>query len=155
MREMTACFTGHRSIPLMQRGTVRKKLEKTVRELIGKGYRYFGAGGALGFDTMAADVILRLRNEFPDIMLILVLPCKTQADRWSEKDRKIYEKQKAAADKVIYVSETYYNGCMLVRNRRLVDNSSVCVAYLTHAGGGTAYTVRYAEKSGVPVISIA
>ena len=64
------------------------------------------------------------------------------------------EKQKAAADKVIYVSETYYNGCMLVRNRRLVDNSSVCVAYLTHAGGGTAYTVRYAEKSGVPVISI-
>ena len=155
MREMTACFTGHRSIPLMQRGTVRKKLEKTVRELIGKGYRYFGAGGALGFDTMAADVILRLRNEFPDIRLILVLPCKTQADRWSEKDRKIYEKQKAAADKVIYVSETYYNGCMLVRNRRLVDNSSVCVAYLTHAGGGTAYTVRYAEKSGVPVISIA
>lgn len=155
MREMTACFTGHRSIPLMQRGTVRKKLEKTVRELIGKGYRYFGAGGALGFDTMAADVILRLRNEFPDIKLILVLPCKTQADRWSEKDRKIYEKQKAAADKVIYVSETYYNGCMLVRNRRLVDNSSVCVAYLTHAGGGTAYTVRYAEKSGVPVISIA
>ena len=155
MREMTACFTGHRSIPLMQRGTVRKKLEKTVRGLIGKGYRYFGAGGALGFDTMAADVILRLRNEFPDIKLILVLPCKTQVDRWSEKDRKIYEKQKAAADKVIYVSETYYNGCMLVRNRRLVDNSSVCVAYLTHAGGGTAYTVRYAEKSGVPVISIA
>lgn len=155
MREMTACFTGHRSIPLMQRGTVRKKLEKTVRGLIAEGYRYFGAGGALGFDTMAADVILRLRNEFPDIKLILVLPCKTQAARWSEKDREIYEKQKAAADKVVYVAEAYYNGCMLVRNRRLVDNSSVCVAYLTHAGGGTAYTVSYAKQSGVPVISIA
>lgn len=154
MREMTACFTGHRFVPLIQRAGIRKKLEKTVRELIAQGYRYFGAGGALGFDTMAADAVLRLRREFPDIKLILVLPCKTQADCWSARDREIYEKQKAAADKVVYVAEQYYNGCMLVRNRRLVDNSSVCVAYQTHASGGTAYTVQYAKQSGVPVISI-
>ena len=155
MREMTACFTGHRSIPLIQRAAVRRRLEKTVRDLIAKGYRYFAAGGALGFDTMAADTVLRLRREFPEIKLILVLPCKTQAARWSERDREIYEKQKAAADKVVYVAEQYYNGCMLVRNRRLVDNSSVCVAYMTHTGGGTAYTVNYAGRSGVPVISVA
>ena len=34
---------------------------------IEQGYRYFGAGGALGFDTLAAQTVLELRSEYPDI----------------------------------------------------------------------------------------
>ena len=34
----------------------------------------------------------------------------------------------------------------------LVDNSNVCVCYLTEDTGGTAYTVNYAIKSGLKVI---
>lgn len=44
---------------------------------------------------------------------------------------------------------------MAKRNRHLVDNSSVCVAYLTQSGGGTAYTVEYANKHGLKIINIA
>ena len=40
------------------------------------------------------------------------------------------------------------------RNRHLVDHSGVCVAYLTESRGGTAYTVDYARKNGVPVINL-
>ena len=112
MREMTACFTGHRSVPLMQRGTVRKKLEKTVRGLIGKGYRYFGAGGALGFDTLAAQSVLRLRERYPQIQLILVLPCLNQTRGWPQADIDTYEEIKRCADKVTYTSEHYFQGCM-------------------------------------------
>lgn len=43
----------------------------------------------------------------------------------------------------------------MAKNRHLVDNSSVCVAYLTRSGGGTAYTVEYAKKHGLKVINIA
>lgn len=31
----------------------------------------------------------------------------------------------------------------------------LCVAYLTQSGGGTAYTVEYANKHGLKVINIA
>lgn len=55
-------------------------------ESIENGYRYFGEGGALGFDTVAALTVLELKSVYPDIKLILVLPCKKQTRGWSETD---------------------------------------------------------------------
>lgn len=130
-------------------------LRVTIRTLIQNGYQYFGAGGALGFDTMAAQMVLSLKSEFPNIKLILVLPCKNQTDRWRENDRAIYEEIKAQADKVVYITESYTSDCMMRRNRHLVDYSSVCVCYLTRKQGGTAYTVDYAHHKGVRVINLA
>ena len=56
---------------------------------------------------------------------------------------------------MVYTSQAYTAGCMHKRNRHLVDNSSVCVCYLTKDSGGTAYTVRYARKRGLEVINLA
>lgn len=50
----TACFTGHRELPAEYLPEISKHLEDTLVTLIEQGYRYFGAGGALGFDTLAA-----------------------------------------------------------------------------------------------------
>lgn len=74
---------------------------------------------------------------------------------WKAKDITIYEKIKQQADKVVYTSKEYTRGCMHKRNRHLVDNSSICVTYLTEQSGGTAYTVDYAIKHGLTVINIA
>lgn len=154
MREKTCCFTGHRRIPADERAQLTAKLEQTLIELIHDGVRYFGAGGALGFDTLAAQTVLKLREKYPHIRLILVLPCRTQTHGWSDKDIRIYEAIKATADKVTYTSEEYTWDCMHKRNRHLVDNSSVCVSYLTKNTGGTAYTVNYARKKYVRIINL-
>ena len=124
-------------------------------EAIEQGYRYFGAGGALGFDTLAAQTVLELRSEYPDIKLILVLPCENQARGWKQADIEEYERVKAAADKVVYTSKDYFNDCMHKRNRHLVDNSSLCICYLTEQSGGTAYTVNYAQSQGLIIINVA
>ena len=68
---------------------------------------------------------------------------------------KIYESIKEQADKVVYTSEEYTRGCMHKRNRHLVDNSSVCICYLTESTGGTAYTVNYAKEKGLMTINVA
>ena len=153
-REETCCFTGHRKIPEEEREQLARRLEATVEELIRAGVRYFVAGGALGFDTLAAQTILKLRTQYSQVKLILVLPCETQTRGWPEEDVRIYEEIKKAADKVRYTSVEYTRGCMHKRNRHLVDHSGVCVAYLTESRGGTAYTVDYARKNGVPVINL-
>lgn len=62
---------------------------------------------------------------------------------------------KERADKVVYVSQIYTKGCMHKRNRYLVDNSSVCVCYLTENKGGTAYTVNYASSKDKMIINVA
>ena len=155
MREKTVCFTGHRRLPLLKLHAIKKRLYDELNRLIEEGYCYFGAGGALGFDTLAAQTVLSLKQEHPNIKLILVLPCLSQADCWSEKDKAIYEDIKAQADKVVYTSQEYTRGCMFKRNRHLVDGSSVCVCYLTEETGGTAYTVEYAQKNNLRVINVA
>lgn len=155
MKDKTVCFTGHREIPLLKAGTIKRRLKKTLEDLIEIGYCYFGAGGALGFDTLAAQMVLELKAKYPQIRLILVLPCLSQADGWSDKDKAVYEDIKKRADKVVYTAQEYFKGCMHKRNRHLVDNSSVCICYLTRRTGGTAYTVDYADKNGLQVINIA
>lgn len=127
-------------------------MDETIRELIGEGFRYFGAGGALGFDTLAAETVLALRREFPEIRLIMVLPCRDQTRGWRENDIARYERIRAAADKVVYTSDEYAPGFMHKRNRHLVDYSAVCVAYCTRSTGGSAYTLNYAQKCGRRVI---
>lgn len=155
IKNKTVCFTGHRIIPVKDQEKLELYLKQILIELIEKGYCYFGAGGALGFDTVAALIVLRLKEIYTHIRLILVLPCKSQANSWKEKDKQVYEWIKSQADKVVYTSGDYTKGCMHKRNRHLVDNSSVCVCYLTESKGGTYYTVGYARSKNCKVINTA
>lgn len=155
MREITCCFTGHRELPVWGRKQLAAKLEATITGLIDRGIIFYGAGGARGFDTLAAQTVLKLKPNYPSIKLILVLPCLTQTRGWRPEDIAEYERIKAQADKVVYTAQDYSKGCMHKRNRHLVDNSSVCVCYLTKDSGGTAYTVDYAEKKGLEIINLA
>ncbi len=154
MRSKTCCFTGHRQIPPDKRTEIADRLEHIIVNLYQRGVRYYGAGGALGFDTLAAQTIIRLRESCPGMKLILVLPCLTQTRGWRPEDVTEYERIKAQADKVVYMAQQYTIGCMHKRNRHLVDHSSICVCYLTEDSGGTAYTVRYAKKQGLEIINI-
>ena len=71
-----------------------------------------------------------------------------------EKNRLLYGTQRNT-DKISYTSEHYHKSCIFVRNRRLVDYSNYCIAYLNQDKGGTAYTVNYALQNGLEVINIA
>ena len=154
LKKYTCCFTGHRYISSDRKADIRNQLKVAIERAIQNGYRFFRAGGALGFDTMAAQTVLELKLQYPQIRLILVLPCVDQTAGWKQSDIDEYEHIKALADKVIYTSKAYYSGCMFKRNRHLVNNSSLCICYLTRQTGGTAYTVRYAESKGVTVLNL-
>lgn len=154
-RRHTCCFTGHRSIE------VGNDFEPRLIEFINLLYTKYGvdtfvAGGAMGFDTMAATAVLRAKkvHNIP-IRLLLILPCPNQGERYSLYDRFFYDLAKVRADYIEYVSDHYYNGCMHRRNRRMVELSALCVCYLTQDTGGTKYTVDYATKCGLKVINLA
>ncbi|MGM9599438.1 MAG: SLOG family protein [Faecousia sp.] len=155
LRAQTCCFPGHRKLPNEELCAIAERLEKEIVKSIKAGYKFFGAGGALGFDTMAAQKVIELKKCYPDIKLILVLPCLSQTRGWKHEDIEIYEDIKSKADKIVYTSKEYTPYCMLKRNRHLVDYSTKCICYLTENKGGTAYTIDYARKQNVSVINIA
>ena len=151
----SCCFTGHRNIPQRKSRQIQERLRNEIVTAIQDGYTFFYAGGAIGFDTMAAQTILELKEQYPYIKLILALPCKSQADYWKQEDKDEYERIIKAADNVVWTSEKYTSDCMFKRNRYLVDHSSLCICYLTRQTGGTAYTVNYARNKGIEIINIA
>lgn len=121
-------------------------LDRIVDELILSGVTDFYTGGALGFDTLAAEAVLRAREKNPHIRLIVAVPCKEQDTRWKEKDRARYHGILSHADWVETLAEQYDEGCMMRRNRFMVDRCGHCVFYLTQKRSGTYRTVAYAME---------
>ena len=152
---MKACFTGHRYLPSHLKDSIVSQIRASVIQSRMNGYDTFYCGGALGFATRAALEVIRLKKDYPDLKLCMVIPCKNQAARWTQKDRMLYEQILDKADETHVLSPIYYSGCMQVRNKYMVDHSSLCICYLTSFHGGTASTVRYADYRGLDIINLA
>ena len=151
-KAQTCCFTGHRRLPNDRLKSIIKHLEEAVDALIAQGVTDFISGGALGFDQLAAMLILKKRAQGHRVRLILALPCKDQDRHWAEEQKEVYRHLQNEADEIIYVSESYFEGCMQKRNRYMVDRSAYCVCALLHSGGGTAQTVAYARQKGLEIL---
>lgn len=154
-RKITACFTGHREISDGQEEKISAVLDNIIEMLYRNGVIYYGAGGACGFDMLAEKAVLRARERHSEIKLILVLPCKDHDKYWSIENKNEFDRILKKADKVVYIGEYYRQGCMFERNRRLVNFSGFCIAYLIKKQGGTAYTVDYASQNGLYIINTA
>lgn len=154
-RLKVACFSGHRKLP-QDCTELRKSLEKVIISLIEQGVVFFGNGGAVGFDALAATTVLKLKEDYPHIRLVMVLPCppEQQSLKWNDEQKKRYYKILEQADKVRILSPQYTNSCMLDRNRHMVDNSAYLICYLREQHGGTFYTVNYAEKQGLNILRL-
>ncbi len=152
--EKICCFTGHRNIPKEIEEELFCELYSTIDTLSCEGYTIFRAGGAVGFDRMAADAVLALRQKNPQIKLHIYVPCIDQNKFFSEDENEYYMAQIKAADKIFCISKSYRKGCMLERNRAMVNGADACVAYVRRESGGSAYTVKYAKEQNCRVISL-
>ena len=155
MREVSCCFTGHRKIPAFLETDLQKILLLTIDNLYLRGIRRFYTGGAKGFDCLAAEAVLSYRESRHDAALVVVVPHAGQSSGWDKADILRYERINENADEVICLAERYFRGCMQNRNRYMADRSSVCVCFLTERKGGTAYTVKYAQKRGLEISNLA
>lgn len=152
----TAFFTGHRILSKTEMNDLPDLLYHCISSAYESGYRRFYSGCALGFDTLAAFETVRLRNHFPDVKLILAIPCENQSARWNDADKETYRRIVRMADDRVILSPAYYKGAMMVRNRYMADRSSLCICFLRNMRGGTASTVRYALiQNRIRIINLA
>lgn len=153
----SACFTGHRNISRDITG-LKRMLYDTLENYI-KNYRLtdFYAGGAVGWDTLSAITVLKLKKIYPDIRLHLILPCSNeeQTKKWTTQQQSIFYNILALADSAEYTSQHYYNGCMKIRNARLVEYADICFCYFKpdNKYSGTAQTVNMAKEKHIDIIN--
>lgn len=163
MTETTCAFTGHRpkSFPWKYNEAaadcvlLKEVLVAQIKALADRGVTDFLSGMAQGADLWCANIVLGLRKKNPTLKLHCILPCEGQDSKWTALTQERYRSILAQANEVVYISQTYRSGCMLERNRYMVDRASVLLAVYNGAyRNGTGMTVRYAQRLKREVIII-
>jgi uncharacterized phage-like protein YoqJ len=131
------------------------RMHNEISTLIDNGITEFQSGMALGVDIWSAEIVLGLRDRGKPVKLKCVLPCESQADKWSVGDRERYFTILEKADDEHYISWHYTETCMRERNTYLVDHANVVAAvYDGKPQGSTAQIVCYAHKQGKSILII-
>ena len=144
----TACFTGHRKMPDYILPRLNNAVMLEIKRLYTTEHVYkFIVGGATGFDTMVLFELIKLKRKYKNIFITLALPYLPENGHYSGLDKHVNIN--------LVNNGQYFNGCMQIRNRFMVDHSNICIAYLVNNTGGTAYTVNYAYRKNKPVINLA
>ncbi len=152
---MTTCaFTGHRRIPEEHRKSLQGLIGIAISHAYDLGCRKFIAGGAVGFDTMAAREVLRFRISHPDVSLQIFVPFIGQESQWNAAQQDAYNYIISSADEVRYVSENYHSACMRLRNQAMADACDLLIAYVDNPKSGSGQTLRMAEALGREIINL-
>ena len=146
----TCCFTGHR---ILKREFSIEELSIVIQNAIDKGYKTFLVGMARGFDLKCVKVLAEKKKDF-NIEIIACMPCKDQNKYFTEKENQEFFEMVNLTDKKVYIQENYDSECMFLRNKYMVDNSSLLISYYHYQRGGTHSTVTYAIKQNKEVIYI-
>ncbi len=160
---MKCCFTGYRPVKFpfsMDREDKEyKRFENTLIEeiisLIDQGCFVFYNGMAMGFDIIAAETVLLLKEAYPEfpIRLISVIPFKGQVDSFNDSWKERYNYVLDNCDEKVILSENYFSGCYQKRNIYMVQNSDVVLTWYDGKSGGTKNTLDYAASKGRYIIN--
>lgn len=161
-KKITCCFTGHRPEKLPWGDdessqdciALKGRLARTLDELYRRGFRHFISGMAQGCDLYFAEAVLALRKGNPDVVVEAAIPCPSQARSWREEERARYQCILDRCDLETVVQQNYTQGCMLRRDRYMVDRSALLLAVYNGSSGGTRYTINYALDRGLEVIRL-
>ena len=151
----TVCFTGHRPGKLAQsEEEVRKALRTGIEQALKWKYTSFITGMAQGVDLWAAEEVLALKTGHPELRLACAIPYEDYAEKWDGQWKKKYAAVKAAADEVYYICPRDMHGAPIVRDKWMVDRSSLMIAVYNGEKGGTRTTVEYAKSKKIRVLNV-
>ena len=97
---------------------------------------------ARGCDLYFGELVLEVKRDWPDITLEAAVPCPTQADAWPAEERARWQRLLENCDYETMVQNQYSPGCMMRRNRYMVDHASLLIAVYDGQSGGTRSTVN-------------
>ena len=137
-------FFGHRDVW----ADISEPLEQAIRIAVAEGVTDFWVGGYGSFDSYAAGSVRRLKKDFPEISLHLILAyLPTEKDPLADNyDSMIYPEGLELVPQRFAISK---------RNQWIVNNCDMVIAYVRNTYGGAYTAYQYACKKGLPTINLA
>ena len=155
-RKKRCCFTGLRPQKLTRPiDDIKVDLENEILRAVADGYTTFITGMAYGTDIWAGNIVVRLKDRFPDLKLIAAIPFPDFSGGWSEEWKEKYKRLIEKADMVKIIANDYSPAVYQRRNEWMVDHSSKVIAVYDGKVGGTRNTINYARKENVNIVTLA
>jgi len=153
--EKVCSFTGYRFKKLYEAfggqsdiTGLKNKLNAEIDDLISRDFSVFQCGMALGSDMLFAEAALEFKKKYPRVKFNAIIPCTGQEKSWNQKQREKYHYLLENASEIKFLSNSaYFDGCMQIRNRYLVETCDLLLAVYDGKRGGTMQTVEYAKKN--------
>lgn len=149
------CFIGHRKI---MNDEVRNRLYNEVKNQILKGYNCFIVGCHGEFDDMALSVCRKLRREYDNIRIEVVLTSfrhlKTEN---SSDDYWQLNNKYADVETIIFdIEEVYFKRQIIVSNQKMIDECDLLICYVdkTQKSSGAKLALNYALRQGKQIINL-
>lgn len=142
---MVCCFFGHKDIP----SGLTERLFPVLTRLIAEGVDSFLVGNQGGFDSTVLHTLRLLKEKHPHITYNVVLAYMPRnKEEWSA-----YEPMETLYPEGLESVHPRY--AISWRNKWMIQESDVVVAYITHSWGGAAQFVEMAERKKKRIINIA
>lgn len=142
-------FIGHRKI--FGQYSLEDRIERIITDkLCEKEYVEFLLGRNGDFDVSAASAVKRAQKRIGhyNSRLILLQPYQMKNDEYYEK---FYDEICYPVDR-----KTHPKAAIMQRNKWMIDNSNLLIAYVeTKRNGGAITALNYATRRGVEIVNLA
>ncbi|WP_368504400.1 DUF1273 domain-containing protein [Alkalihalophilus sp. As8PL] len=104
---------------------IKKAIEQKLRTFIDEGLQWVIISGQLGVELWAAEIVLSLKEEFPQLKLSVLTPFLKQEERWKEETQQHYNSIINQADFVDSITKRPYDSPAQLRlkNEFIIEKS--------------------------------
>ncbi|WP_071435488.1 SLOG family protein [Bacillus kwashiorkori] len=128
---------------------IKKALAKELVTLLDDGLEWVLLSGQLGVETWAAQVIMDLKDMYPQLKYAVIPPFLDQEATWNENNQHIYQEIIEFADYYRALTEKPYEGPwqFMEKNKFFIRNSDgLLIIYDEEMEGSPKYIKKLAEQ---------
>lgn len=128
---------------------LKSYLKDEIKRLIEEGWQWFIITGQLGVEQWAAEVVLELKPDYPEIKLAILFPYEGFGNQWNEENQLKLKNISNEADYVNYTSqEPYFTPKQLQANQEFIlrNVDGVLLVYDDEYPGKSKYLKQALEQ---------
>ena len=110
-------------------GIIKRAIENHLRTLLDDGLEWVVISGQQGVETWAGQVVLELKNEFPELKYSLITPFLEQEKNWNEHKQATYSHILQNADFVTIVTKRPYEAPwqFIEKDKFIIENTDAAL----------------------------
>lgn len=134
----------HPGIPI-----IKKAIENQLLVLMEEGLEWIILSGQQGIETWTAELVLEMKNEFPQLKFAIITPFLDQEKNWNELKQEQYRRLLYQADYETSLTKKTYEAPwqFIEKNKFLIRNSDgILIVYDEENEGSPKYIKKLAEQ---------